>query len=550
VLAPLIYDWNGASPTARVAVHDETLRDGVQAAGVTDPSIDDKRELLHHMVAVGIESANIGAPAAGARAFADAVAIGRAIVDAKLPIAATCAGRTVVADVEAILEVAQQSGLAIEVAMFIGASPIRQHVEGWSLDDMLRATAASVSRATRAGHAVMFVTEDTTRAHPDTLRALYTEAIQCGATRLCVCDTVGHATPAGTRRLLRFICDEIVAPSRTPIALDWHGHRDRGLALANALAAITAGADRVHATALGVGERAGNVEMEILLVNLALLGRTRGDLTQLPAYVAAASRALGVPVPAHHPAVGAAAFSTGTGVHAAAIRKARALGDGALADHVYSGVPASLLGRTQHVLVTAYSGLANVRWWLETHGYDAHNDALAQAILAAAKRAPRPLGDAEIASLAAAHVAPIVLEPAGTVSDGRARAPRENPPPRADRVRQDHEHRHEQAPGDDRVQPVVERQPHGRSRRRDAGRERATREQAVDLASVREEPELGTGRKDLEHPRAPSDDHEPRERDERDQRIARATHLHDDRRPDAERDGREELIGDAEERPQ
>jgi isopropylmalate/homocitrate/citramalate synthase len=404
----LVYEWNGEPPSAAVSVQDETLRDGVQAAGVRDPRTEDKRDFLHHMVAVGIESADIGLPSAGPRAYEDALALAREIAAARLPLTATCAARTLSVDIEPILDIAQASGVAIEVATFIGSSRVRQVVEGWTLADMVRATAASVSLALGAGHPVMFVTEDTTRAHPDMLRALYGEAIRCGARRVCVCDTVGHATPAGVARLLRFVRDEVVAPSRggESVSIDWHGHRDRGLGLANAMAAIEAGADRVHATALGMGERAGNVEMELVLVNLALLGQVRGDLTRLPAYAAAASRAFGIPVPANYPAVGANAFRTGTGVHAAAIRKARAKGDAWLADRVYSGVPASLVGRTQEVQVSAFSGLANVRWWLETHGYDATDDARARRILASAKRSSSPLSDAELDALAAARARP------------------------------------------------------------------------------------------------------------------------------------------------
>ena len=402
----LVYEWNGESPSVSVSVQDETLRDGVQAAGVRDPRGEDKRELLHHMAAVGIESADIGLPSAGPRAYEDTLALAREIASSGLPLTATCVARTVAADIEPIIEIAQASGITIEVGAFIGASRLRQVVEGWTIDEMVRATAAAVSLALSAGHPVMFVTEDTTRAHPDALRALYGEAIRCGARRLCVCDTVGHATPAGVARLIQFVRDEIVIPSGEPVSIDWHGHRDRGLGLANAMAAIEAGANRVHATALGMGERAGNVEMELILVNRALLGEARGDLTKLPAYAAAASRAFGVPVPANYPAVGANAFRTGTGVHAAAIRKARAKGDAWLADRVYSGVPASLVGRTQEVQVSAFSGLANVRWWLETHGYDSTDDARAQRILASAKRSSTPLSDAELEGLAAARTWP------------------------------------------------------------------------------------------------------------------------------------------------
>jgi 2-isopropylmalate synthase len=151
----------------------------------------------------------------------------------------------------------------------------------------------------------MYVTEDTTRAQPETLRKLYTTAIEAGARRICVADTVGHATPNGVRSLIRFL-RQVVHATGEAVKIDWHGHRDRGLAIANALAAIEAGADRVHGTAVGVGERVGNVPMDLLLINLQHIGLIDRDLSLLPEYVQTASRAVGVPIPANWPVLAAA----------------------------------------------------------------------------------------------------------------------------------------------------------------------------------------------------------------------------------------------------
>jgi 2-isopropylmalate synthase len=399
----LLYDWNIADgaqafewPRAGVTVQDETLRDGAQGASVIDPPVADKRTLLHLTAALGVRSANLGFPAAGARIEADVRALAHEIATARLPLAATCPARMLVDDIRPIIEATQASGVPIEVALFIGSSPIRQAVEGWTLDDMRRRVEVAVSCAVAAGHQVMFVTEDTTRAAPGTLTALHATAIAAGARRVCLCDTVGHATPAGVSRLVRFVRAE-VGPD---VAIDWHGHRDRGLGLANCLAAIEAGANRVHATALGLGERVGNVAMETLLLNLRLLGAHDGDLTWLPTYAAHAARIYGVPIPAGHPLIGADAFATGTGVHAAAIVKARAIGDPWVADHIYSAFPPAMVGRTQSVRIAPYSGHANVRWWLADHGYDPEDAALVDAILAAAKASDRALRDEEISSIA------------------------------------------------------------------------------------------------------------------------------------------------------
>src|SRR5690606_25375792 len=260
--------------------------------------------------------------------------------------------RTVIADVEPIARISQEAGIPIEACTFIGSSPIRQYAEDWTLDRMLQATEDAVTFAVGEGLDVMYVTEDTTRARPDVLKRLYGLAIRCGAKRLCIADTVGHATPHGTMQLLRFVREEIVAPSGEDVKVDWHGHRDRGLGLANTLAAIEAGADRVHGTALGIGERVGNTEMDLLLVNLHLLGMHEGDLSRLPEYCNAVSQATGVPIPPNYPVFGEDAFRTGTGVHAAAIIKARAKGDDWLADMVYSGVPAAMFGRRQRIEVS------------------------------------------------------------------------------------------------------------------------------------------------------------------------------------------------------
>ena len=142
----------------------------------------------------------------------------------------------------------------------------------------------------------MYVTEDTTRAKPDDLRRLYTAAIEAGARRICVADTVGHATPEGARAVIKFV-RKVVAETGEDVKVDWHGHRDRGLDVANALAAVEAGADRLHGTCLGVGERVGNTPIDLLLVNLELLGWSNRDLSRLSDYCKKVHECTGVPYP-------------------------------------------------------------------------------------------------------------------------------------------------------------------------------------------------------------------------------------------------------------
>jgi isopropylmalate/homocitrate/citramalate synthase len=379
-----------------VELDDETLRDGLQSPSVRDPSIEDKIRILHLMDALGIHTADIGLPGAGPRAVADVRALAREIATEGLRIGANCAARTVRADIEPIARISQEAGIPIEACTFIGSSPIRQYAEGWTLDHMLRSTEDAVRFAIAEGLPVMYVTEDTVRALPDTLRKLYGTAIAHGARRICLADTVGHATPNGVRQLVRFVRREIVEPSGEAVKIDWHGHRDRGLAVPNTLAAIEEGVDRVHGTALGIGERVGNTEMDLLLVNLKLLGLHDYDLSRLGEYCELVARATGVPIPSNYPVIGEDAFRTGTGVHAAAIIKAREKGDDWLADRVYSGVPAAEFGRRQKIEISHMSGMSNVKYWLAEHGYDTRDEALCRRVFELAKSSGHTLTEDEI----------------------------------------------------------------------------------------------------------------------------------------------------------
>jgi 2-isopropylmalate synthase len=405
--AQLIYDWNRAEGgdlaprRGRVELDDETLRDGLQSPSVRSPAIEDKLRMLHFMAELGIESANIGLPGAGPHVVRDTLRLAEEIAAARLPIFPNCAARTLAADILPVVEISQRAGVPIEVACFIGSSPVRQYAEGWDLDRLLRLTEEAVGLAVRHGMPVMYVTEDTTRAAPQDLRRLYTAAVAAGARRVCVADTVGHATPSGADRLVRFI-REVVDATGEAVKVDWHGHRDRGLDLANALAAAAAGADRLHGTALGIGERVGNCPIDLLLVNMRLLGWIDRDLSRLPDYCRLVAETTGVPLPDNYPVLGRDAFRTGTGVHAAAIIKARAKGDDALADLVYSGVPASLVGRRQEIEVGPMSGESNVVFWLERRGIAPERE-LVEAIFRAAKESSRVLEEEEVLALCRAR---------------------------------------------------------------------------------------------------------------------------------------------------
>lgn len=285
---------------AHVSIQDETLREGLQSPAVREPSPAGRLELLGRIERLGIEHLSVGLPAAGPRALAACVESCREIERGGLRVRPNAGGRTVPGDVAAIAEVAQRSGAAVDAFLFVGGSPIRQYVEGWGIEDLLARTRETVGMARREGLEVTFITEDTTRSSPEHLRALLLAAIEAGAGRVCLCDTVGHATPRGTRRLIAWV-RALLAEHAPGVGIDWHGHEDRGLATANALEAAAAGADRIHATALGLGERAGNTPTEALLANLGALGRRRGgfDAEALFDYARTAAAVLGVdPAPA------------------------------------------------------------------------------------------------------------------------------------------------------------------------------------------------------------------------------------------------------------
>jgi len=396
----LIYDWNEIGRKGRlipkdVTFFDETLRDGLQNPSVKDPNIEQKLKLVHLMDKIGIHVADIGLPGSSERAFNDVLRMCREITDNRLQLRVACAGRTVVADITPMIEISQRAGIPVEVYCFIGSSPIRQLAEAWDVESIAKRSAEAIDVAVKAGLSVAYVTEDTTRSRPEMLATLFKMAIDHGASRLCLCDTVGHATPDGVANLVSFT-KSIVAGAGAKVGIDWHGHNDRGLALENALWALEFGADRVHGTALGIGERVGNAAMELILLNLKLLGLLdHQDLTQLLEYCNTAAEAVGWDVPINYPLVGRDAFRTATGVHAAAIIKAQSKGDAWLADRIYSGVPAGMFGRKQEICVGYMSGASNVNHWLRERRIEPSKD-LVDAILQRAKGSSHILPDEEI----------------------------------------------------------------------------------------------------------------------------------------------------------
>lgn len=401
-LDDLIYDWNQEAnrahkPPQAFELNDETLRDGLQSPSVNTPTLPQKIEILHAMEQLGIHAADIGLPGAGPHVLEHVVALAKEIVQNKFKIQPNCAARTLKADIDPVIEASQKAGISIQVCTFIGSSPIRQYAEGWTIDQLLAFTESAVSHAVKNNLDVMYVTEDTTRAHPDDIRRLYLTAIRAGAKRVCLADTVGNATPEGVRRLVDYM-KEVVTESGEAVKIDWHGHNDRGLAVANAIAALQAGAHRIHGTGIGIGERIGNVQMDQLMVNLKLKGWIDNDLTMLPVYCKKISDYTGIAIPWNYPIFGRDAFRTGTGVHASAILKSLNKGDMDLVDRVYSSVPASMFGLEQVVEIGPLSGESNVIYWLKKRKIEPR-DELVKKIFEAAKKSTTVLSDEQVFSL-------------------------------------------------------------------------------------------------------------------------------------------------------
>jgi len=400
-----IYDWNVATPPAipagtRVLMNDETLRDGLQNPSVFDPGIEEKIEILHLMESLRIDSVNIGLPGAGPRAFAHTEALAREIAAHRMKIKPNCAARTHENDIRPIVEISQSTGIGIEAATFLGSSPIRRLVEDWTVDHLERTTEKAVKFAVENNLPSMYVTEDTIRTDPETVKRLYSTAIRNGARAIVLCDTVGHATPNGAFNLVKFAVEQVVQPSGEKIRIDWHGHNDRGLSVANSLAAVAGGAHQVHAAANALGERVGNTPMELMLVNLRLMGLIQQDLSRLKEYCEKVAKATHTLIPPNYPVIGHDAFRTATGVHAAALIKAFRKNDLELANAVYSGVPAHLFGLDQVIEIGPMSGKSNVLFWLEKHLIPA-DDATVTRIFDAAKQSPRVLTDDEVFALCA-----------------------------------------------------------------------------------------------------------------------------------------------------
>lgn len=390
--------WEEPISGRTVLVDDETLRDGLQDPSCRQPPCEAKKEYLHLIAELGVQAVDLGIPAASPQVEQEVEALLREIASSSLGLAPNCASRTLERDVLTCAAISHRVGFPLEVMLFLGFSSLRRTVEGWDRDFLLRKLELVVSVAIREGLSVTFVAEDASRTSPEDLEAAVLCAARAGVFRVCLADTSGVLSPPGAEKLVAFAQRTLRDHGFPAVQLDWHGHNDRGLGLASALAAAAAGASRLHGTLLGVGERAGNPPLEQLLLNLHLLGCLQIPAGKLVPNLLRAADLLGFRVSPKAPVLGELVFATATGVHASAIFKATEQGRPDFQELVYNPVPPSWLGTRQRVLIGPYSGSANVRYWLLEHGLPV-DPALVKAILARAKKQATILSDQEILEL-------------------------------------------------------------------------------------------------------------------------------------------------------
>lgn len=404
----LIHDWNAPAPAGlgRVQLLDDTLRDGLQSTSARMPTTRQRKTMFDLSVACGTDAQILGLPGAGPAAETCIAALARHAAQSAPWVERLTAIRTHPHDIAAHQRVVDDAGTAITAALFVGCSPIRAMVEHWDLSEIRNKVEAMTAELVAAGTDVLFVTEDTTRSRPDVIAEIYKAAIGAGASRVCLCDTVGHADPGGTARLVNFMAD-LIEETGTSTGIDWHGHNDRGLALINALTAAENGASRVHTTCLGMGERCGNTSLEQFVAHLAITGCLPMDhrVAALKPYAEKVRDWCAAPMPDNLPIVGNDAFRTSSGIHASALYKAMLMNEDDFAGQVYSAIPASMLGRKQRIEIGPMSGASNVRFWLDRHfpSLPASDRKTAEAmLLEQAQRSARIFSDEELTAFVVA----------------------------------------------------------------------------------------------------------------------------------------------------
>ncbi|MEM4446403.1 MAG: homocitrate synthase [Candidatus Jordarchaeales archaeon] len=339
----------------KVILLDSTLREGEQTPGVSF-TIEEKLEIAKMLDEVGVGMIEAGSPM-----------VSEGVKEAVRRIANESLRAEVIAHVRAVKE---DIDLAINcgvdrVAIFMGTSPIHRIAKfKMSEEEIIRKVVDAIEYAKDHGVKVRFTPEDATRTEREYLVKICSAAVDAGADRISVADTVGIMTPEGMYELVSFLSSKLKGAG-----LDVHCHNDLGLAVANSLAGVKAGANVVHVTVNGLGERAGIASLaEVAVALKVLMGIDPGIkyhlLTELSSMV---ERYSGVYLSPHTPIVGVNAFSHKAGVHVAAV----------LADpRTYEAFDPSILGRSRKIVVDRYAGKHAVKAKLDELGVEVNDEQL------------------------------------------------------------------------------------------------------------------------------------------------------------------------------
>ncbi len=323
----------------RISINDTTLRDGEQAPGVVF-SLSEKLAIARALCAAGVNEIEAGTPAMGDE---EVEAIG-SIVGENLDCRVTAWCRLNEADVDAALRAGVKT---VNISAPMSRLQMRVKLKSEPHEVAERVTRV-IGYAREKGLEVALGGEDSSRADLRDIGLIASAASKLGVFRFRFADTLGLLDPFSTYEYIKRLRDE------TDLPIEFHGHNDLGLATANTLAAIRAGASHASVTVLGLGERAGNAPLEEICVALLRTSdaRTAVDLTRLEGLAELVSNAARETIPRAKPIVGADIFTHESGIHVA----------GLLSDvRTYQGLDPAMLGRRHKVVIGKHSGIAALR---------------------------------------------------------------------------------------------------------------------------------------------------------------------------------------------
>ena len=364
----LLTDWNEKKTfkNKSIVIEDDTLRDGLQSALLRIPNYFEKKELVTLAHASRIKYVMLGFPGASEDAYHECRLLVQFIRDMQWPLVPRLLGRANQSDMAAICRLQEETGVPLQADFFINICALRLKVEGWNLATITQMIHQASEQLDRHGVSYSISLEDATRSDTSIIEKMLCTIVNTKAIAIVLCDTVGACLPSGVANLLRFV-KKTIAAHNSHIFQWWHGHNDRGLALANALCALDHGIDGISGTFLGIGERSGNICIEQIMLHLNQYYGSAYCLDSARQYCSLLSRYTEYTMPINQPLFGNQSFTTTAGTHIRALEKAKRFGTGAH-DLLYSSVAAHDLGRQQQIMLGPMSGRSAVKSVLEQIG--------------------------------------------------------------------------------------------------------------------------------------------------------------------------------------